>query len=61
MTTALRPTHQDAAKSRCGNCEKEIAGERLEDRGTIELRLERLQARYPQMKEFYDLELRDTG
>jgi DNA topoisomerase-1 len=41
--------------------EKEITAKRLEDRGKIELRLERLQARYPQMKGFYDLDLRDTG
>ena len=30
---------------------------RLKDRAKIEVRLEKIQARYPQMKDFYDLEL----
>ena len=41
--------------------ETEVAEKRLEDRGKIELRLEKLQARYPQMKGFYDLDLLDTA
>jgi DNA topoisomerase-1 len=41
--------------------EKEVARKRLEDRGKIELRLEKLQAKYPQMKGFYELDLRDTA
>jgi DNA topoisomerase-1 len=52
------PKTMDAALKRL---EKEIAQKRLEDRGKIELRLEKLQARYPQMKGFYDLDLRDTA
>ena len=41
--------------------EKEVARKRLEDRGKIELRLGKLQAKYPQMKGFYELDLRDTA
>jgi DNA topoisomerase-1 len=41
--------------------EEKIESRRLEDRKQIELRLEKIQARYPQMNEFYDLGLRDTA
>ena len=41
--------------------EKQIAAKQLEDRAKIELRLATIQARYPQMKGFYDLDLRDTA
>ncbi|MCU1239027.1 MAG: topoisomerase [Candidatus Solibacter sp.] len=41
--------------------EKDIAAKRQEDRGKIEERLEKLQARYPQMKGFYELDLNDTA
>ena len=41
--------------------ENDIAIKRLEDRIKIEARLKTLQARYPQMKGFYDLDLRDTA
>ena len=53
--------HPKAIEAALRKLEKEIAAKRLEDRGKIELRLEKLQARYPQMKGFYDLDLRDTG
>jgi DNA topoisomerase-1 len=52
------PKPMDAALKKL---EKEIAVKRAEDRGKIEARLEKLQARYPQMKGFYDLDLRDTA
>jgi DNA topoisomerase-1 len=41
--------------------EKEFARQRLKDLKTIEVRLGKIQARYPQMNEFYDLDLRDTS
>ena len=41
--------------------EKQIAAKQVEDRAKIELRLATIQARYPQMKGFYDLDLRDTA
>jgi DNA topoisomerase-1 len=43
------------------SAEKEFARQRLKDRKTIELRLGTIQARYPKMNEFYDLDLRDTA
>ncbi len=52
------PKAMDAALKKL---EKEIAVKRAEDRGKIETRLEKLQARYPQMKGFYELDLRDTA
>jgi DNA topoisomerase-1 len=56
-----RPPRIKTLETALRKLEKEITAKRLEDRGKIELRLERLQARYPQMKGFYDLDLRDTG
>jgi len=38
-----------------------IAERRLKDRTQIRERLEKIQARHPQMNEFFDLELRDTA
>jgi len=38
-----------------------IAERRLKDRESINLRLERIQTRYPGMKDMYDLDLKDTG
>ena len=43
------------------SAEKEIAQQRQKDRKTIELRLATIQARYPKMNEFYDLNLQDTA
>jgi DNA topoisomerase I len=40
--------------------EKEFAGQRRKDRKTIEARLEKMQAKYPQMNAFYDVDLQDT-
>src|SRR4051812_5643003 len=40
--------------------EKEFAKQRVKDRKTIEARLAKLHARYPQMKEFYEAEVQDT-
>jgi len=40
---------------------KRMAERRLNDRKAISLRLEKIQARYPQMNQFYDVELRDTA
>ena len=40
--------------------EKAIAQKQHDDRGKIELRLKTLEGRYPQMREFYDLDLQDT-
>jgi len=40
--------------------ENSITLRRLKDRKQIELRLQNIQARYPQVNEFYDLDLRDT-
>jgi DNA topoisomerase-1 len=41
--------------------EQAIVLRRLEDRNKMELRLGKIQARYPRMNEFYDLDLRDTA
>jgi len=41
--------------------EKAIEVRRLKDRAQVELRLGKIQARYPQMNVFYDLELQDTA
>jgi DNA topoisomerase-1 len=43
------------------SAEKEFARQRLKDRKTIEVRLGKIQARYPQINEFYDLDLGDTA
>jgi len=43
------------------SAEKEFARQRLKDRKTIEVRLGKIQARYPKMNEFYDLDLQDTA
>ncbi len=43
------------------SAEKAFAKQRLKDRKTIEARLEKIQARYPQMNEFYNLDLQDTA
>jgi len=48
-------------KAALKSSEEKIEGRRLEDRRQIELRLEKIQARYPQINEFYDLSLRDTA
>jgi len=40
--------------------EKAIAERRKKDRQTIELRLKKIRTRYPQMEEFYELDLRNT-
>jgi hypothetical protein len=40
---------------------KSLAERRLKDRDQIGLRLSKIQARYPQMNEFYTLDLRDTA
>jgi DNA topoisomerase-1 len=41
--------------------EQKIMLRRQKDRDQIELRLQKIQARYPQMNEFYDLDLRDSA
>jgi len=41
--------------------DKRIMLRRLKDRKQIELRLQKIQVRYPQVNDFYDLELRDTA
>jgi len=41
--------------------EKEFAKQQVKDRKTIETRLGKIQARYPGMTEFYDVELEDTA
>jgi DNA topoisomerase-1 len=43
------------------SAEKNAAKQRLKDRKTIEARLGKVQARYPQMNEFYDVELQDSA
>jgi DNA topoisomerase-1 len=48
------------AKAALDGYDKRITSRRLKDRDQIQLRLTKIQARYPQMNEFYDLDLRDT-
>ncbi len=41
--------------------EKDFARQRVKDRKTIEVRLQKLQAKYPQLNAFYDVNLEDTS
>ncbi len=59
VTDGFRPPK--AMKAVLKNHEEKIESRRLEDRKQIEQRLEKIQARYPQMNDFYDLGLRDTA
>ncbi len=55
------PRLSKAVEASLKKLEQEIAEKQREDRAKIEQRLETLRNRYPQMKGFYELELRDTA
>jgi ssDNA-binding Zn-finger/Zn-ribbon topoisomerase 1 len=60
----LRPGFPEAGKglkARLANREKMIATELEKLRDTVEVRLGNILGRYPQMKDFYDLDLTDTA
>jgi len=67
--TAGRKEKEQAIRSRFSNrmeaalqgLEKAIATGRLKDRNKMERRLGKIQARHPQVKDLYDVELRDTA
>jgi len=55
------PALPKALKAALQSFDKKIALRREKDRDQIELRLSKIKARYPQMNEFYELDLRDTA
>ncbi len=52
---------QSRDKADLQNIEKRIAERRMSDRSSVESRLATILARYPQMSEFYEVDLRDEG
>jgi DNA topoisomerase-1 len=61
LVSAGHPASPKGMETAVERHEQKIMLRRQKDRDQIELRLQKIQARYPQMNEFYDLDLRDSA